>query len=122
MNVTILIASLTAQGVHLSQSGGKLRAEAHVDLLTHDLRLTLASRKAELLAVLAGDWPAAAAAFIDATATNDGRTDVQYRFDERAGIIEFDGNLPRPEAERLAYLELTEAIDRGGRFRELEQS
>lgn len=28
--------------------------------------------------------------------------ELQYRFDERAGIIEFDGGSPREEAEQLA--------------------
>lgn len=34
----------------------------------------------------------------------------QERFDERAGILEFDGGHPRAEAERLALIEITEAM------------
>ena len=32
----------------------------------------------------------------------------KYEFEERAGIMEYEGNLPRPEAEKQAYLDLKE--------------
>jgi len=32
--------------------------------------------------------------------------DMRYLFEERAGIIEFDGELPRDAAERLALIDL----------------
>ena len=36
--------------------------------------------------------------------------DWEAYFDERAGIREFDGGLPRPEAERLAREDVTAAL------------
>jgi hypothetical protein len=41
-------------------------------------------------------------------------TEPEYRFAERAAIIEFDGKLPRDEAERLARDELKGAADGQG--------
>jgi hypothetical protein len=40
----------------------------------------------------------------------DTRADLRERFEERAGIMEFDGNLQRDEAERLALHEIESAI------------
>jgi hypothetical protein len=44
------------------------------------------------------------------TAPAISRDDWQAYFDERAGIREFDGGLPRPEAERLAREDVTAAL------------
>ena len=44
------------------------------------------------------------------TAPAISRDDWQADFDERAGIREFDGGLPRPEAERLAREDVTAAL------------
>lgn len=32
--------------------------------------------------------------------------DEKYDFGERAGIYEYDANIPRPEAERLALIDI----------------
>jgi hypothetical protein len=44
------------------------------------------------------------------TAPAISRNDWQAHFDERAGIREFDGGLPRHEAERLAREEVTAVL------------
>jgi len=36
--------------------------------------------------------------------------DAQAAFDERAGILEYDGGLPREEAERLARLQISSTV------------
>ena len=56
MSTTDLITSLTTQDIRLSAKGDKLRVEAPANLLSPDLLTLLTSRKAELLAVLAGDY------------------------------------------------------------------
>jgi hypothetical protein len=37
--------------------------------------------------------------------------DWQAAYDERAGVREFDGGLPRAEAERLAYADTVAELD-----------
>jgi hypothetical protein len=69
--------------------------------------------KAELLAVLRGDYLNAAAALVKRVADPDERADLAYRFDERAGICEFDGNMSRSQAERQAYIELAKSMEGG---------
>ena len=34
----------------------------------------------------------------------------EYEFEERAAIMEYDGNMPREEAERLAYEDITKEL------------
>lgn len=51
-------------------------------------------------------WARRASSLLNAITDPTLRADLRERFEERAGIIEFDGNLPRDEAERLAYEEL----------------
>jgi len=71
--------------------------------------------KAEVLAVLTGDYLNAAAALVNRVADPDEREALAYAFDERAGIGEYDGNMSRGEAERQAYIELARAAEGGGR-------
>lgn len=40
---------------------------------------------------------------------DDVRDELRLRFEERAAICEYDGKLPRAEAERLAYDALVSA-------------
>jgi hypothetical protein len=71
--------------------------------------------KAELPAVLSGDYLRAALALVLSIADPDQRTELAYLFDERAGICQFAGNMSRGEAERMAYRELAETVDRAER-------
>lgn len=36
--------------------------------------------------------------------------DLQAALDERAGILEYDHHLPRPEAERLARIQISDTV------------
>lgn len=55
-------------------------------------------------------WYRAAIKLIDAVSDPDRRADLRMMFEERAAICEYDGNLPRPEAERIAFHELRIAV------------
>ena len=55
-------------------------------------------------------WGRRAAALLALIQDEQVRADLRERFEERAGIMEYDGNLPRDEAERLAYEELARNI------------
>lgn len=74
---------LHVDGVDLVLEASAPPSDAILDLLTR--------HKADLIVLLrAGD---------DGSSTED----WQAHFDERVGIAEFDGGLPRPEAEALAF-------------------
>jgi hypothetical protein len=53
--------------------------------------------------VAASRWSRQAAALIAGVRDEQLRDDLRLRFEERAGICEYDGKLPRAEAERVAY-------------------
>lgn len=89
MNAAEAILEARAVGIHIAVDGDDLTLEASappaqavLDLLSH--------HKTEIILLL---QPAV-----------DGWTIEEWQtfFDERAGIIEFDGRLPRPHAESLA--------------------
>lgn len=78
MTPAVLLATLHAAGVVLTLDGSALRYRAPKGIMTPDLLQQLAQHKAALLAL------------VDA-------------FEERAAIMEYDGHLPREDAERLAW-------------------
>ena len=43
---------------------------------------------------------------------DDVRDDLRLRFEERATICEIEGELPRAEAERVAFESLVRAVER----------
>ena len=57
-------------------------------------------------------WARQAAALLAQVRDDALRDDLRQRFDERAAICEVDGELPRAEAERLAFEALTLALER----------
>lgn len=57
-------------------------------------------------------WARQAAALLAQVRDDALRDDLRHRFDERAAICEIDGELPRPEAERIAFEALVEAFER----------
>jgi hypothetical protein len=59
--------------------------------LTPDVQAILKARKPELLAVLSGDYLCAALALVLSVPDLDQREELAHRFDERAGICEYDG-------------------------------
>lgn len=78
MTAAQLFQTLTARGCRLLQDGEQLRIQDPQHALTDDLRQTIRQHKATLLNLLED-------------------------FEERAALIEYDGRLPRAEAERLAW-------------------
>jgi hypothetical protein len=93
MTAIELLEDLKKRGVDLEPEGDSLRYRAPAGALTPALRQALAAHKAEVLAHLRGDLPAAVA---------DWPADWREVFEERAAIMEYDGGLPRPEAEARA--------------------
>ncbi len=41
------------------------------------------------------------------------KTDLMEQFDERAGICEYDGQMTREQAEKIAYEELDRSVSDG---------
>ena len=88
MSAAQALKAARAVGIHLEVEGDDLLLEASSPPPTAILEL-LSQHKAEIVALLrpGRDWSA---------------EDWQVFFDERAGIIEFDGRLSRTEAEAQA--------------------
>ena len=84
--------------------------------LPDELRRRIIENKAELIEVLIkpSEWVRRAAAILAEVADNDLRADLRYCYEERCGIAEYDGELSRPDAEKLAYHELLRAMERDG--------
>ena len=78
-----LLADFHAQGVGVRLEGGSVMVTAPKGAVTDAQASILRQCKAEIISIL--------------EAAND-----RDLFEERAAIIEYDGNLPRDEAERLA--------------------
>lgn len=89
MNARMAVLAARAAGIHISVDASDLVLEAAVPPRPFVLE-QLSRHKAAILSMLtpgADSWSA---------------EDWQAYFDERAGIAEFDGNLPRHRAEALA--------------------
>jgi len=104
--MTPLWDELQAHDVRLATVGDRLQVDAPAGFLTPEMRKRIAGNKAELLALLRGELPAAQA---------DWPEEWRERFEERAAIMEYDGGLPRPEAERRAEVLVREAYRRTGK-------
>jgi hypothetical protein len=90
MNAAEVLKTARAAGLRIATDGRDLLLEAQEPPFAHVLS-ALANHKAEIIALLRaadGGWTA---------------EDWQALFDERAGIAEFDGGLPRNEAELQAF-------------------
>lgn len=61
----------------------------------------------------AGAWAQRAALFLANIPDTELRADLRERFEERAGIMECNGNLGRDEAERVAYEDLCRNVGQG---------
>lgn len=114
MTISELLASLRARGVVLTARNDHLVFDAPVGVMTPELRDLLAERKAELLLELNGYWKAKASTLL-AQIDDDVHDDLLYLFEERAAICEFDGNMSRQNAERMAYEQLVQAVHGGSR-------
>jgi len=98
-------------GIVLAVDGDGIDIDAPdgVTIPTDDLRRC----KAELLALLNGDYLYAALELIRREVDPDRRDDLAFQFDERVAICELDGGLDQGKAEKLAYLELVKRLDSG---------
>ena len=107
MDADTLLTSLIARGITLMPDGASLRARG---TLTDDLRQQIRTHKAELLAALAAQTVQAARAEPEPRPTTPeaeilslGTSEAAAEhFAERAAIAEFDGELPRSEADAQA--------------------
>ena len=91
MNASTVLEGLHRRGVKLRAAGDRLRWRAPAGVISHADVEALRVHKETILSLLrpAPDlWTQA---------------DWQVFFDERAGIVEFDGGLSRPEAEARAF-------------------
>jgi len=86
-----------------------VKARKGVTLPIDDLRRC----KAELLAMLNGDYLYAALELIRREVDPDRQADLAYQFDERVAICELEGGSSRGEAEKVAYLELVKGVANG---------
>jgi hypothetical protein len=114
MTTSELLTSLRDRGVVLTVRNDRLVFDAPVGVMTPELRDLLTEHKAELLLELNGYWKTAASTLL-AQVNDDLRDDLLYLFEERAAICEFDGNMSRQDAERMAYEQLVQAVHGGSR-------
>ena len=97
---------------HLCRKAGIILA-ADADRITFDAPAAVAvpikeirQCKAELLALLRGDYLNAAAALVLTVDDSDQRAELAHLFDERAGICQYEDGMSRRVAERQAYMQL----------------
>jgi hypothetical protein len=105
-----LFRHLRRAGVLLAATGAKLAYDAPAGVLTAERRALMKARKPELLAIVTGSYLMAAKEML-LTLPEMTWDPLAEMFDERAGIVEFDGNVSRREAERTAYVELARAVE-----------
>lgn len=97
-------------GIILSADGDKIMFDtpATVTVPVDDLRRC----KAELLAVLQGNYLVAAMHLALNVADPDRRIELVAMFDERVTIHQRIGNLSRGESERAAYIKLARTLEK----------
>ena len=106
MNALAVLNELADYGVVVTGDGERLRVTGPAVFLNQYMRDWLRPRKAEIAALLAGDWTGAALAMLvrlGGKVPDDALRALAEQFEERAAIVQYDGNLPRNEAERIAY-------------------
>ena len=91
MRAARLVADLQDRDVRMSVENNRLVVDAPKGVITPSLTDVLQRQKSEIIALL--------------VATVDGwsREDWLAIYDERAGIVEYDGGVSRSEAEAQAY-------------------
>ena len=105
MTAAQLVRDLECQGVILSACGEDLSFDAPHGVMTGDLRAALLTAKANLLPLLRqpghyGRWAVALLRLVISDPHR--RAELQHDFDERAGILEYEANLARRDAEERA--------------------
>jgi len=130
-DVEQLITELNRRGVELRPRGERIEFRP-AGKVTPELRQRLKDAKPFVLAWLkdrhvealiasipatatgADVWARRAAALIASVDDDDKRMDYRETFEHRAGVCEFCGNLPRIEAERIAFIEISQAMREAG--------
>ena len=100
MTATELLHELAAKGIRLMAHGEQIAADAPRAVMTDTLRQAIRQHKAALLTLLVQ------------TPREPPGLEAEYRhcrdflelWEERAAIMEYDGGLPRDDAEWQAYL------------------
>lgn len=100
MNPAELLVELRRRGVVLTAECERLWFDAPAGAMTADMRQALAASKPAILALLA--LPEELVVLMARAADDEARADLMYRWHERAGIVEHDGGMDRPEAEWTA--------------------
>jgi hypothetical protein len=103
MNALDLLLDLETRGVALTSHGGKLIVDAPTGTLTAGDRDLLYRLKPNLLAILE-----------TSLTPDDLPPDWHERWEERAAIMEFDGGLPRKQAEAQALADVLRSMERAG--------
>lgn len=116
MTGEVVLQQLRERDIRLTASGDRLVVDAPRGVLTEQLRDALRERKAELLAILTAPdhWARQAAGLLATVADPDRRADLRELFEHRAAVCEYDGELGRADAERLAFGELQAAMRQAG--------
>jgi hypothetical protein len=104
-NVADLLAKLDALGIQLEADGERLRFRPR-EAVTADLAARMKAHKGELRALLA--TRKTAGRLLEVVTT--WRADWRDQWEERAAIVEYDGNMPRPPAEDWAFHLLLSAV------------
>jgi hypothetical protein len=97
MNATALLEELSKLGVIVTTSGRLLELDAPRGVITAELREDLRQHKFEIISLLQSES--------DVAHSNE-YIELLYVFEERAAIMEFDGDLSREEATRNAAREV----------------
>jgi hypothetical protein len=105
VTATDLLSDLARRGFTLAPDGDGIRV-CPASRLTEDLREAVRQHKPELLALLRSPPPS-----LDALPA-----DWRDTWEERAAIMEYDGELPRERAEALALLDILGQMRRAGVF------
>lgn len=119
MTTPELLAGLRERGVILVEHGERLAFDAPAGALLPADQALLKDRKAEVLAVLRGDWCAAAGALLVRTllAGRIGEDEFwtwEEWLNERAAIVEYQGDAGRAEADAIAYRLLADELNQTG--------
>jgi hypothetical protein len=93
MSAAVLLADLAARGVRLQVDGDRIRYRARRGALTPDLAERIRQSREGLLRLLAEE-----------------RIELRNQYEERAGVREFDGGLPRAAAEREAWADVADDL------------
>jgi len=102
-------------GIEMRVAGGVIEC-APRGALPDELRRRIIENKTELIEVLfkPSEWTRKAAGLLSQVGGTDLRADLRFCFEERSAIAEYDGELSRDDAEKLAYHELLRAMERDG--------